>query len=41
MIFAHKPDANLAQLTQQLDKIVADNTEKEVGYIRQFDRHRC
>jgi hypothetical protein len=31
MVFAHTPDAKLAGLVTQLDKLVADNKEKKVG----------
>lgn len=31
MIFARKPDANLAKLVGQLDKVVADNGEKKMA----------
>ncbi len=31
MVFAHSPDAKLAALVKQLDKIVADNKEKKMG----------
>lgn len=29
MVFARKPDANLTKLTQELDKVVADNADKK------------
>src|SRR6266446_4394525 len=31
MVFAHTPDAKLAGLITQLDKLVADNKEKKMG----------
>jgi Cu/Ag efflux protein CusF len=31
MVFAHTPDAKLASLVKQLDKVVADNKEKKMG----------
>jgi hypothetical protein len=31
MVFAHSPDAQLASLVKQLDKVVADNKEKKMG----------
>ncbi|HZZ70964.1 MAG TPA: hypothetical protein VFE24_01850 [Pirellulales bacterium] len=31
MVFARKPDAKLAKLTHELDKVVADNAEKKMG----------
>lgn len=31
MVFAHTPDAQLAALVKQLDKVVADNKEKKMG----------